>query len=327
MLNDKPIILFKAVKELSIGTATAVELLAKGGFIVDNRPTTKLSEEAYQYLLDALGVKRSIPPPEQETVSRQEPLLPIKSFFLNRTPDDDEDGITTFKVLEQIRKRTGVPGSVFKYFSINDYSISSLKEHYLFYSIYTGFNDPFDCNMDLLVNFKKKRANYNGTKAELLKIFDNTGICCFTTINDSILMWSHYANHHKGFCLEFKTNTGLQGINPLNVVYKTKLKQVDYHTTKNEAFYHIIYSKSDCWSYEHELRAFKSDLTKENDRRVLFDKDELLSVYLGVRCSAEHEHQIKTIIKDVYLNKVNLYKAQYAESSFSIVWKKVELLN
>lgn len=321
-MTDIPIILFKAAKELNIGIATAVEWLAKGGFIVEDKPTAKLSEEAYQYLLDKAGVKRSIPPLELDT------KLPLNSFsYLNfGAPDEDEDGITSFKVLEQIRKRTGIPESVFKYFPMNSYSISSLKEHYLYHSVYTGFNDPFDCNMNLLVSFLRKKASYDGTKYRFLKRFDNTGICCFTTVNDSILMWSHYANHHKGFCLEFKSNNRLEGINPLNVVYKKKLKPADYHSKKDDAFYHLIYSKSDCWSYEHELRTFKSDLQNDNDRKVLFEKEDLLSVYLGVRCSPEDEHEIKTIIRDVYSNKVNFYKAKFANNSFSLVWEKAELL-
>jgi translation initiation factor IF-2 len=51
MSDDKPIILFKAAKELNIGIATAVEFLGKKGFAVDNKPTTKLSKDMYDTLL------------------------------------------------------------------------------------------------------------------------------------------------------------------------------------------------------------------------------------------------------------------------------------
>lgn len=51
MSDDKPIILFKAVKELNVGIATAVEFLSKKGFAVENKPTTKLSKEMYDTLL------------------------------------------------------------------------------------------------------------------------------------------------------------------------------------------------------------------------------------------------------------------------------------
>ncbi|WP_316837458.1 translation initiation factor IF-2 [Pedobacter nutrimenti] len=51
MSDDKPIILFKAVKELNVGIATAVEFLEKKGFSVENKPTTKLSRDMYDALL------------------------------------------------------------------------------------------------------------------------------------------------------------------------------------------------------------------------------------------------------------------------------------
>ncbi|MHA4893642.1 translation initiation factor IF-2 [Pedobacter sp. PWIIR3] len=51
MSDDKPIILFKAVKELNVGIATAVDFLEKKGFSVENKPTTKLSRDMYNALL------------------------------------------------------------------------------------------------------------------------------------------------------------------------------------------------------------------------------------------------------------------------------------
>ena len=51
MSDDKPVILLKAAKELNIGTATAIEFLAKKGFAVDNKPNTKLTGEMYNVLL------------------------------------------------------------------------------------------------------------------------------------------------------------------------------------------------------------------------------------------------------------------------------------
>ncbi len=51
MSDDKTIMLLKAAKELNIGLATAVEFLAKKGFAVDNKPSTKLSGEQYNVLL------------------------------------------------------------------------------------------------------------------------------------------------------------------------------------------------------------------------------------------------------------------------------------
>ena len=51
MSDDKAIILFKAVKELNVGSSTIIEFLGKKGFTVENKPTTKLTKEMYDALL------------------------------------------------------------------------------------------------------------------------------------------------------------------------------------------------------------------------------------------------------------------------------------
>lgn len=51
MSGDKKIILVKAAKELNVSVATIIEHLAKNGVVVENKPTSKLSEEAYGILL------------------------------------------------------------------------------------------------------------------------------------------------------------------------------------------------------------------------------------------------------------------------------------
>jgi len=297
------LILFKVVKELNVGIATAVEILEKGGFKIENKPTTEVPFEAYYYLAHQLGVKPTL-------------LLPV--------PEKEEE-ITSFKLLAEIRNKKGVPKSVFKYFPRNDLSIKSLKENYLYHSIFTGFNDPFDCNLNL-INFKKGKTPYTGTKSKFLSQFNRTGICCFTSEKNSILMWSHYASHHSGFCLEFLSNKRPNGINPLNVVYKKKFKTADYHKQKEDSSVHLIYSKSECWEYENELRTFITDINNDNERQVPFDRNDLLSVYLGVKCPPDYENEIKVILKEVYENKVKLFRGKLSNDAFEILWDEIELL-
>lgn len=51
MSEDKSIKLFKAAKELNIGTSTIVSFLAGKGYKVENKPTTKLETDMYEVLL------------------------------------------------------------------------------------------------------------------------------------------------------------------------------------------------------------------------------------------------------------------------------------
>ena len=38
------------------------------------------------------------------------------------------------------------------------------------------------------------------------KDINNFGAFSMSQLKDNILMWSHYANQHKGFCIEFVRN-------------------------------------------------------------------------------------------------------------------------
>ena len=48
------------------------------------------------------------------------------------------------------------------------------------------------------------QQNLKGKAVEILQPdVDKMGILCFSEHCDDILMWSHYSDGHKGFCLEF----------------------------------------------------------------------------------------------------------------------------
>ena len=43
--------LVKIAKELNVGTSTIVEFLTEKGFEIDNKPTSKVSDDMYQALI------------------------------------------------------------------------------------------------------------------------------------------------------------------------------------------------------------------------------------------------------------------------------------
>ncbi len=101
---------------------------------------------------------------------------------------------------------------IYKYFSFsqelqNDPKIESLRNNYLWFSKPKFFNDPFDCNMEVL-NYSNNTLNKLRRLKEHDKdiIIENTkhfGICCFSKTNDNIHLWSHYTDRHKGICVEY----------------------------------------------------------------------------------------------------------------------------
>lgn len=84
---------------------------------------------------------------------------------------------------------------------------------------------------------------------------------------DSLLMWAHYANNHRGMCVEYELmeiNKQL-GFSPVPVIYsdrKVKFNSinqdaVETDTTRN--FIESLTSKSPEWSFEKEWRIIRDD--------------------------------------------------------------------
>ncbi len=96
---------------------------------------------------------------------------------------------------------------IYKYYSGNDYSFNSLKKQELWFSKPTEFNDPFDCNMQLLDEFLGFKSTMLQRAPNLVESFQDTaknfGICCFSEDSNSMHLWALYANSFKGFALCF----------------------------------------------------------------------------------------------------------------------------
>ncbi|EKF9154346.1 DUF2971 domain-containing protein [Vibrio cholerae] len=157
-----------------------------------------------------------------------------------------------------------------------------------------SLNDPFEVNpsIDFYMDFfdkvgcpgysgdpKSKHVLYNNIKAMLnhskLKIqpLESLGIISFTEDKENLLMWSHYADQHKGFVIEFdieheffsKTySNGIDFVGSINrVLYKKKRLE-----SLNEYLIEPYFHKSDEWLYEKEHRLLVS--LDAVDRKFIF---------------------------------------------------------
>lgn len=66
------------------------------------------------------------------------------------------------------------------------------------------FNDPYDCFYNIVI---KSGEELGGVKLkqfkENLRKLEPFGCYCLTENSDDLLMWSHYADGHKGICIEY----------------------------------------------------------------------------------------------------------------------------
>lgn len=122
---------------------------------------------------------------------------------------------------------------MYKYCPVTDYSLINLERGQFYLNHYETFNDPYECMCEIHMGFPRLSDrsdrlmavlnawgfcdfddevvvdNYE-EYAESLEpgepiirdFIDSARITCFSTRPDNLLMWGHYANGMRGFCLE-----------------------------------------------------------------------------------------------------------------------------
>jgi hypothetical protein len=96
----------------------------------------------------------------------------------------------------------------------------------------------------------------------------------------------------------------------------------------------MLYSKSEDWKYEKELRLIKSDINSELDRKYYYDKNDIRVIYFGVNASEELINPFKSILKQTFyfddkknekiIPYIQLYMGLLAENKFNLSWVGTE---
>ena len=184
---------------------------------------------------------------------------------------------------------------------------------------FKDLNDPFEL-MALSFAYGQVRRLVREYRAG----FDaTTGLVCFSEDWTSPVMWSHYADKHKGICLGFD-------------VRRSSVKQVDYKEKRllpdlggsEEPFglteaHRDTLNRTKCheWKYEREWRMFVDLATASEEGAFYFrdfDKDiRLAEVILGNDCELSAE-EVRRVV-DRHHAKVCVYKARLAIKHFKVV--------
>lgn len=245
---------------------------------------------------------------------------------------------------------------LYKYESINEYSLRNLKNAQIFFNAPSSFNDPFDCSLNEasftceekdfaeLYNYMQKKGvfgnvcpanNVSELPVDFLKQcldgligsigeiedrqLNKIGCTCFSRKNNHILMWAHYANGHKGMCLEFDATKApfngayqvtysdeLPKINPIKILTNSYIGILSREAVKP------LLTKYECWKYEEEWRLFH----KEPRKLYGYEFDDLKAVYFGTDVVFTDLEIVCLILqgqnKNVQFFKAKKSKAKYA---------------
>ncbi len=149
------------------------------------------------------------------------------------------------------------------------------------------------------------------------EVLNNSSVYCLSETNDNLLMWSHYAEGHRGVCFEFTYTLENSLGNPEKVVYPEDYPVQDYndyYSIDNESLVmNTIFTKSNHWSYEQEWRIFEFRKSKGIHK---FPEKLLTGIIIGCKASDKIVNELKEFSQQRPMLK--LYKAHKEFNSYKL---------
>jgi len=205
------------------------------------------------------------------------------------------------------------------HFTSDKYALDVIANQRMKVSRFDDLNDPFELYaVDL-----QDRQYTNEFIAFKQHMSERIGILCFSKSWRSPLLWSHYANRHKGVALECEAQDNI--IHPIKYRKRRYTINIEKVRTGAERFNKedidaMWLTKYVQWKYEEEMRVLlsKSDFYQENGIHFynLGSDIQLRGIVLGPLCNIS----IKEIESRLPLNKkILVLKSRLAFHSFNVV--------
>lgn len=265
--------------------------------------------------------------------------------------------------------KKSIPSTFYKYTPVEEWLPSLLNGSSIKFTSRNNFNDPFDSLSTTYFNYNAKNAEqhirngleglniFSSEEIEFMakdifekkiqidsdssneKYLDETGILSLASSWKNILLWSHYANQHKGICIGFDSEIDIF-LAAQKVIYSSEfpiiMRPDDSPTVMLEK---TFLRKSECWKYEDEWRVLKPKWSTEQKEDSInrnknlkfsklmtssngpgtyeFEKRSIIDVTLGMNISAEDEKKAIEGIKAANIN-IKLFKASRKKGEYEV---------
>lgn len=161
-------------------------------------------------------------------------------------------------------------------------------------------------NITQMITKQDKYQDLEGLKKTLQNSFK---VSCFSTDNNNLLMWSHYAKNHQGFCVEYDVSKieieHTFRINFWPIIYQTRtldimllkeIQKVIENTPVLSSLLGIVIGtiKPKDWSYEKEWRFIQRNV----DDNLFTMPVKPSCVFLGAKISSDNKKIIKEILRE-----------------------------
>lgn len=276
-----------------------------------------------------------------ERYRREYPMDYIKAIeLLNISSNRDE----VFRCVYQIT-RLHIPKILYKYVSLTDdenlnkLKMQTLSDQKIFLADSRNFNDPFDNKAFYYRNDELKRFDelrpFDGRLGDEIMFNSRAASLSAAGIN-SMPMWAHYANNHKGFCIAYDMNEADNSqlrsstlpiqytdkrvditdiiVKTIDYILKEKQRQMDQGSKRiliDDLM--IVYTtvflqniKQSSWKYEMEFRCSAG----KTSIGMPFIRANPSEIYVGEKCTSAH---FKNLVKISHELKVPIYKLEFNE--------------
>jgi len=181
----------------------------------------------------------------------------------------------------------------YKFRDFGEYTDKIILNSEFYFSSPLSFNDPFDCNLsyrnfysqqELQKAYTHKRIWDNGKIIDLYRksikiLIEKIGVFSMSSDYKDIIMWSHYANEHKGLVFELDKNEctsffeqKIIGKRTLsNITYENNYELLSYFNDIEREAKTLLTYKYKSWEYEKEYRIidFQSKGLKKFDKKLI----------------------------------------------------------
>ena len=131
---------------------------------------------------------------------------------------------------------------------------------------------------------------------------------------DSILMWSHYAENHKGVLLKFDVSELQKVFSKIQaVVYTDKIKQINYESPSENLLSKLLTRKSTHWKSEKEVR-----IIVKKSGHYSFPKSALIEIRFGLKCDHYQEKDLIDIIRKFGYNETTFTKVHTTNYDYKL---------
>lgn len=253
----------------------------------------------------------------------------------------------TFCFLLNKRKMDLLPRSIilFKYRKFDKNCLELFLNRELWFASPATLNDPFEVESSMPQVLDAVWARYPLPPIErktyedfLQKQLSSVGICSFSKARKNQLMWSHYADEHKGICIGFKEEKIRppgSNIYPIDVTYQDKypfeniIKRFNFYekfpgmntleSINGDIFYSILGTKYTSWKYERERRLvyIKSVARK-------FEPEAVNSIAFGLRMAERDKQTLRTLLSGDEWKHVQFFQSRKSTTKYAIEFEKLK---